>query len=481
MVFFLLLKMKYRILALLGAFIISINTVCSVPLQVCASGKLSGFDTWTKEEKNEFFADHFIPICLQLFGFVWCPSAFNYADWLGLFDTCSADRIIASGCSSYDEYIATKMHLNDSGELVIDDELADLMYQTTNIYLEEYTGWYNVTTSCHTELQAVDFSSKEHYSTVKIILSEGLGDNDCIPVTTLRYSASDDSEDGVKYGVGRAESFDITKYMYVCTYYNETDNIIWFNRYNENWELDIIGQDSYTYYEFPNDEIEMHTSNQWVNSWYGYSHISTKDYSKTGLSQFERNIFTSTPRQIRVYKTVDDMKSYSVGQRTYYATSQYYNYDASKDNTCNISDSQLNNSSVYGDVTNIIINNYTDPDGLTEDELRDILDDYFDDNDGSDGGSGSGSGSGSGLGDLLDGIGSIGNVIMSILGKLLEYVGKALDLVGNTVTKVIDIIPQNITNLLGALFPFLPEEWLTAIELSLVLAVVVGIVGIFKK
>ena len=473
--------MKQKLFALFGAFIVLVNTVFSLPLQVYASSGLDGFENWSNGEKFYYYSTHFIPIATQCVGVVFSPSLLMWDNWLCLFEEYESDRIVASGCSSYEDYIATKMHLNDDGELVIDDDLADAIYNTTNIYLEEYTGWYNITTQCHTELQAVDFSSKEHYSTVKTILSNDLGDNGAIPVLSLSFSMTDDSEDGLKYGVSRAETFDITEYMFVCQSYDETNDIVKYNRYNENWELDVIGDGTYTFYEYLNNEIEMHTSNQWVHSWYGYSYISTRDYTTTGLSQYNRTLFTSTPRQIRVYKTVEDMKSYSVGQRTYYATSQYYNYDTSKDNTCNISDSQLNGSSVYGDVTNIIINNYTDPDGLTEDELREILDDYFGNGNGSGDDSDNGSGSGSGLGDLLDGLGSVGNAIMSILGKLLEYIGKALDLISGTVTKVIDIIPKNITNLLGAIFPFFPQEWLTAIELGLVLAVIVGIVGLFKK
>ena len=92
-----------------------------------------------------------------------------------------------------------------------------------------------------------------------------------------------------------------------------------------------------------------------------------------------------------------------------------------------------------------------------------------------------GTSSGSGLSGFLDGLGALGDALLAIIGKLLEYVGKAIELLSGTVTKVIDLVPQNITNLISGLFPFIPQEWLVAIELSLVLAVVIGIVGIFKK
>lgn len=90
------------------------------------------------------------------------------------------------------------------------------------------------------------------------------------------------------------------------------------------------------------------------------------------------------------------------------------------------------------------------------------------------------SSSGGGLSDLLDGIGGLFDGLMSIIGKVLEYIGKALDLLSGTVTKIIDIIPSNVTNMLSAIFPFIPEEWVVGIELAIVCSVILGIVRFFK-
>lgn len=104
------------------------------------------------------------------------------------------------------------------------------------------------------------------------------------------------------------------------------------------------------------------------------------------------------------------------------------------------------------------------------------------DNDTSSGDSGvSGGSSGGGLGNFLKGLGSIGDALLSILGKLLEYVGKAFELITGLIDDVLTIIPENMTNLISALFPFIPEEWVSCITLSLVLGVVGIIIGLFKK
>lgn len=196
-------------------------------------------------------------------------------------------------------------------------------------------------------------------------------------------------------------------------------------------------------------------------------------------------LISKTPRVYRAYRSYDEYKAYSVGTRSYYATSDFYNYDSTVDNSTTITQTEIDNSITYGDVYNYITNNYENPDGLSEDELRAILAEYLsqinnNNSGGGSGGSDNGSGSGGGLGGFLDGLGSIGNAIMAILGKLMEILGSAIELVTGAITDLVTIIPNSIGELLGALFPVFPEEWIKAITLSLVLGVVVGIVRMFK-
>ena len=88
---------------------------------------------------------------------------------------------------------------------------------------------------------------------------------------------------------------------------------------------------------------------------------------------------------------------------------------------------------------------------------------------------------GIGLSGLLDGIGGFFDGVFAIVGKLLEYIGKALTLFSDTIANLISVIPSGVSNLMTALFPFIPKEWVYAIELSLVLSVVAIVIGIFKK
>ena len=84
--------MKYKIMALLSAFIISINTICVIPLQVHASSSLDGFENWSSEDRNYYFATHFLPILTQCIGVVFAPSLLMWDNWLSIFEEYAFGR-----------------------------------------------------------------------------------------------------------------------------------------------------------------------------------------------------------------------------------------------------------------------------------------------------------------------------------------------------------------------------------------------------
>lgn len=159
-------------------------------------------------------------------------------------------------------------------------------------------------------------------------------------------------------------------------------------------------------------------------------------------TQMNQTFFTDFPGSIPCFKSVAAMKNGTSGG----LQGQFmpgYTGQPITDNSITqteINDFSTNYNYYYGNGTN------TDPGG----------------------GSGSGSGSGSSgnwLDSLINGISSIFNAIMTILSKLVEFVGKILELFTGTIADAIDIIPTGFVEFLGALFPFLPEEWVTAVSL----------------
>lgn len=104
------------------------------------------------------------------------------------------------------------------------------------------------------------------------------------------------------------------------------------------------------------------------------------------------------------------------------------------------------------------------------------------------GGSGSGSGSGSGGGSsgnwvesIINGIGSFFDGLLTIVGKVIELLGKLVDLITKSFADLMDIVPTNFVNFLTALFPMVPEEWITAATLFITLALLGVLIRLFTK
>lgn len=362
---------------------------------------------------------------------------------------------------SVEDFIRRTARMNDDGTFELSDELVDILYQIVNLHIQENCGWYEMKTLDYRDVSATSFTTQGLYNAFVSYCTQNLKGTDNVIFAKNEVKAS--SNGATIYYIPTTEALSGVEY-----YQNVVSGSECLAYITQEWSTVSVSFKRLTESGFTDAQ---------------HSLSNTTFLNATGLYSLDgRGIpITDGSRTVRVYKSLEELKSYSVGQRPYFVTDKFLNYDISGDNSCILSESDLSNGSVYGDVYNYIMDNYDNPNNLTEDQLTIIVENYIN---GSGGGSVSGNGTGSsgnGLSDFLGGLGSIGDAILSILGKLLEYVGKALDLVSGTVTKVLDIVPKNITALLSALFPFFPEEWLLAIELGLVLSVIVGIVGIFKK
>lgn len=189
----------------------------------------------------------------------------------------------------------------------------------------------------------------------------------------------------------------------------------------------------------------------------------SQNYNGTISTSF---LFSAGTQALNCYKSVDDMKKDLGSQVVGNYIPDYYtgtpNY--------NITTSEVNN----------IVNNYypSDPD------------------DDSGGGSGSGSddsgGSSSGGSGFIDGLGklfgSIGNIIdklfgfvLGLLSKVVDFFGSILEMFTETLTKLIDIIPSGFNDFLAAMFPYIPEEWITIAEFILLVSAIGCVVALFKR
>ena len=137
---------------------------------------------------------------------------------------------------------------------------------------------------------------------------------------------------------------------------------------------------------------------------------------------------------------------------------------------------------------------------ITTSEVNNIVNNYYpsDPDDDSGGGSGSGSGSddsggsSSGGSGIIDGLGklfgAIGNIIdklfgfvLGLLSKVVDFFGSILEMFTDTLTNLIDVIPSGFNEFLAAMFPYIPEEWITIAEFILLVSAIGCVVALFKR
>lgn len=458
---------------------------------------IKGFNSWEITDRKSLFANNIGTFFAEVGMYFRGQSNQSLLD---IFTSHLIETQRIENADSLDDYIASHLTANeDETELSMSADLTNALHETAVTYIEEETGFYVIPTLSTKDLVAENFYNKATMDAFKDYINN-LGND--ITVVSGYYRKTG----GTRPYFYKRDDTGYSKTDIVAYYFNRfscddgfilTENstmysapCIRFSAYNSDWvhynnviEKTIDGLSMMLEEPIMNTCQEYTKESGYYCTWFT-SNFTSGNYTFYTVDQQGNRIFTSDGRSIRIYKTLDDFKNYSAGTRPYYITDAFNNYDSTIDNSTTITQTEIDNSVTYGDVYNYITNNYENPDGLSEDELRAILEEYLSSINNSGGGSGGsdsgGSGSGGGLGGFLDGLGSIGNAILAILGKLMEILGSAIELITGAITDLITIIPNSIGELLGALFPVFPEEWIKAITLSLVLGVIVGIMRMFK-
>lgn len=439
---------------------------------------IQGFNSWDITDKKSLFATNIVSFFSSIGMYFRNGSGGNLMD---IFTThlIESDRI--ENADNLDEYIASHLTANtDETELYMSSDLTNALHETAVQYIEEETPWENMYTTSVIEFYNL-FKTKQAYDKFCEV-AKSLKSNEIILLERAFDSVWHADEAYYEYFYHyRVVNFDgLVKYRKLDT---KLSSVIPYYQWKYSYNLsDVMSID-----DNGNIDTYLNSKGSAYNNDSSYYSIKNYNFVQTfsGSSNTSYWLVENISHCHRVYDSVETYKQYSLGQRPYYVTDAFSNYDSTVDNSTTITQTEIDNSVTYGDVYNYITNNYDNPDGLSEDELRAILAEYLsqinnNNSGGGSGGSDNGSGSGGGLGGFLDGLGSVGNAILSILGKLMEILGSAIELVTGAITDLITIIPNSIGELLGALFPVFPEEWIKAITLSLVLGVVVGIVRMFK-
>ena len=262
--------------------------------------------------------------------------------------------------------------------------------------------------------------------------------------------------------------------------------------FKADWTFDKTNSgfwDIYKYFSYDSGTNSYVESNDNLHRGEGLPHyrISSKGLRPQSLD--DRKFYTSSEHnQHIVYRRLVDIPVGS-GSQSYYVTDSF--------NTENISDSfntsvtEIDNSITLGDI-DLYIDQYKDDHNGSEPDINNIYI-YINnwdptptptpspsptptpDPDDPSGGGGSGDG-----GNIWDFLSTIGEVLGNLISGLGQILAGLLSAISSIITSLKDGIPNTIGLFLEWFFPFLPEEIIALINLSILCMVLVGVVRLIR-
>ena len=193
-------------------------------------------------------------------------------------------------------------------------------------------------------------------------------------------------------------------------------------------------------------------------------------------------------RAYRFYPRGQSVNAQDILTQPYYYNNDVWNDFSSTTGDYVVTDENIN-TVTYGDTVNYI-NSFNTENGYppSSSDININIENINDENKNPSGGGGSGgddNGGGSGgSGPGNDGIFDFLSDLGSVLGNLIKNLGQAIT---NIISGVADLVSSIITDLptvffdfLGAIFGWLPEEWVTLLSLSLACMLIWGIVKVIR-
>ncbi len=185
--------------------------------------------------------------------------------------------------------------------------------------------------------------------------------------------------------------------------------------------------------------------------------------------------------QFKCYKTLADLQNGSQGlQPFYYNNSTWQDFSNNQNTTYTIDNSNSNNTT-YGQIGDYIADSYNNGGypsvNTTNNWIEDNSTNIQNGGGGSSDDNGGGGSSSDGIFDFLSDLGAVlGNLISNLGTAITEIISGIADLI----TSIITELPLMFTDFLGALFGWLPAEWVALLGLGLVCMLIWGVVKIFR-
>ena len=250
---------------------------------------------------------------------------------------------------------------------------------------------------------------------------------------------------------------------------------------NTNWNQTV-----FTNYSYNSNSHQFVQSGTWPGSaTFAYYYLSNID-SSTPLGTNNASVMSYNGNRIyKIYKTLNDLKSESVGQSPYYISDSYNTYKNTSDSYNTNSD---NHSVTYSDVVNFNNTYYGDNGNYpTAETIYQYINtnegtDVPSDNTPSDNPSGGGGSGGSDSGDtgIFDFLSRLGEVLASLIKNLGSMLTSLIESLITIVNDLVGKIPNLLSGLLGIVFSGLPEELRAIIVLGVTCMVIFGIIKLIK-
>ena len=357
----------------------------------------------------------------------------------------------------------------------IPSRVVNIFKEVADAWIEEYAGYYILKTYSISDIEPSTFSTRDLYDAVINIMT-------------------DYPESVIYFNYGKTASYGnylspvlLDQPYYVCN--SKSDNSIYFYAYNLSWNKVDLPQ-----FESKVDGYHLTTIYYWLSK-YDAENVYLKDNAYGSLlhitSGFEYFLASVDVDSIKVFKSLDSMKSYDTGRQSFYYNSNYTSYDSSIDNSVDIGGDYIidNSSSITYDIVNEeIINNYYD--GISEEELQAILDAVLNSIDtsgsGSSGSGGNGNGGSSG-GSIWDGLGDLMSGLSSFFGFILSLIGQIVDVVSGFLTGIVnlisgmDVFSGDFAVFLSSSFSWVPAEVWDVLIMGLTMIVGVAVVKALWK
>lgn len=426
----------------------------------CLAPSISAYavgDAWSSAQSYTYFENHFDDIITRLNGVIINQNNLEQ-DFEDFLQEYRDNYNIPNGTSEstwIGDNISGSYQNGDTGvsDLVISQALRQALRDWCDAYLEANTGYYYGYTYNSSMYLSKFGNNQDQYHAFLDLLSA----NEDKTIVTVS-----------SYGVNNIFIFTDSPILYVSDSYSTSYNV--FNTYcYYNWSNSSLPCEQYTYNSTNKVYTKASDTTLDRRTYNVRASLNTTYIGNTDIISFNT-------KQIMIYKSYQAMQNGSEGIQDYYVTDSY---NSTISGSYNTTTSNIENTIGSNNVNNYI-NNYYVENGKypTPNQINIYINNYTGDNNGG----GSGDDDDDNKPDWDFGfLSTIGEFLAELIAGIGEVIGGILSGLTSIISSLREGIPNVIGSLLEYFLPFLPDEVITMISLSIVFAILVGIIKLFRS